>query len=100
MKFVNPTNGTEYEIETEQNTVGLGSHLLDASAPNGDIQHLLRVEVYPLPCNHALIEEMLRRMNFAALSVMQEFGAGFDPDSAVVSEAPGIATLPVSGTKH
>lgn len=100
MKFVHPKDGTEYEVEIEDDMLGFASYLLDTTATDGSIQHMLRIELFPLPCNHELIDEMVKQMHIAAFTVLQEFGAGLDMSSAEVTPAqPGMA-VPPSNKKH
>jgi len=97
MKFVHPKTGVEYEVSIDDDTMGFASHLLDTTIGDS-LCHLLRIEVFPLPCHHDLIDEMVRRMNLAALTVLQEFGAGLDLSSAEVTGEPAL--MPATATKH
>ena len=99
MKFTDPSNNdAEYEapsMDAGTDYMQIGVCLLNGETSAGHTTHLLRVELYPLPCDHDLIDKVTDAMNKAAIQVLQEHGLGLTFEAEV-----GDDDLPPNSHRH
>lgn len=97
MKFVNPNDGSEYSAEADENNADtnlqFGYTKMDGTASNGAKTHLLRLELYPLPGNGAMLDAMVQAMNTAAITTMEQYGVMLDIEG-VFSDTPASVVVP------
>lgn len=95
MKFTDPNNPSAPAVivQAVDGCLQFGTDVLDNALPNGDVQHMLRLTLYPLPCDHSMIDAVLAAMNAAAIATLHDHGIGLSDNAMSHEGSPPDGTV-------